>query len=350
MQFSKYALEHMGYTEYPEDDILNIIFHCLIVCEIEGVNIEDQIDLKIFKLGINCDVVITNHLNDGVKHLTNQNFTDNEEKWVKDKNAIKPFLLIFFKENLTTQLKGGYRQKYEDIIMTHNAFEGEMKEIKTWRLEQLPKIITSIVLNFSSYSQEVVIKPIDEKIFGLTTDGTYLEDFNFRISANLTQSFNVSLDNIEKMMLETERSYQNIPDNLAHNFYVFLNEKDNFKRFLGFFQIIEKFTHLCFKKIKYDNDVVDLIKIANGVETHGYAHLKGFFEQSKNLRSRFIWCALTIWKDIDDSDIDKFLEIKKIRDKISHGEDVAMKDINSSEAKRLTIKLLQQWQYFDYFK
>jgi hypothetical protein len=35
---------------------------------------------------------------------------------------------------------------------------------------------------------------------------------------------------------------------------------------------------------------------------------------------RFIWCALTVWTHLTDSDVESFSKVKTVRDQIAHGE------------------------------
>ena len=47
----------------------------------------------------------------------------------------------------------------------------------------------------------------------------------------------------------------NLSSELSNIFYSALNEVDKFKQFLEFFHFIERFTHGCFKKLKYNNEI-----------------------------------------------------------------------------------------------
>ena len=43
-------------------------------------------------------------------------------------------------------------------------------------------------------------------------------------------------------------------------------------------------------------------------------------DSAKSLAARFVWCSLLVWQDVSDDDIDRFRELKRERDRLSHGE------------------------------
>jgi len=103
MKFTKHAIEAMGYTEYPDTDTQEVEFGILKVYSLRGVNFPKDIQEKIsdaFNFGANCKVAIAQSINEASKLLTGDVFTEeNEEKWLSEKKASPPFVLIYFRES-----------------------------------------------------------------------------------------------------------------------------------------------------------------------------------------------------------------------------------------------------------
>ena len=64
------------------------------------------------------------------------------------------------------------------------------------------------------------------------------------------------------------------------------------------------------------------------------------FADSKNLSQRFRWCSIIAWGKIEEGDVACFLEMKKIRDRLSHGEHIEEEALPIDKAKALALKLL----------
>jgi hypothetical protein len=64
------------------------------------------------------------------------------------------------------------------------------------------------------------------------------------------------------------------------------------------------------------------------------------FNDAKNLAQRFHWCAITAWPQIDDQDVVDFLDIKRSRDKLAHGEDILEPELPVEKARNLALKIL----------
>ncbi len=343
MNFSKHALEVMGYTEYLDNDILDLQFHILLIFEIKGIGLNDVAsELGTFDIHKNCTAIITDSLNTGCIKLTGQDFSDDESLWLKENKFSNPFLLINFKESSISQLKGGYRQNFGETVCTYGAFTYLIKEIQEWRNETLPKIITLLTLRLANFNSNIKIKPIYEKTYGLTVDGKLVEDINFKIQANIMQISVITGDEIKNISFDFENKMDNLSSELSNIFYSALNEVDKFKQFLEFFHFIERFTHGCFKKLKYNNEIIKVFNIKDEIQETSNQFFEKIFSDSKNLSSRFQWCSIVLWNNIKDEDVYNFLEIKKIRDKLSHGERVEYNNIPVEKTRELIFKLLAQ--------
>jgi hypothetical protein len=343
LTLSKYAIEAMGYKEFPETDVIELHFGILKAYSLRGMIFESDYEerkSKVIALSDSCTVAIAQSINEASKLLTGDTFTDDEEKWISDKKANPPFLLIYFRESLPREIRGGYRQEKDGYILTYDAFPDGKKEIINWENDNVPGIVTSLIVNLSTLERQVELIPIERSVFGITKEGSTLFDVKVTGSASAYVS---SPKSIEKINASLENSKGLIPvltKDVCRNFYVALNEPDRMKQFLGYFQFIERYTHSTFKSLNYNNDVKAIFNVPERINESISKFFEKMFTDSKNLAQRFQWCAITVWKNIEESDVNCFLEAKEIRDKLSHGEFVEEAKLPVEKVKKLSLKLL----------
>ena len=73
-------------------------------------------------------------------------------------------------------------------------------------------------------------------------------------------------DEIKNISFDLESKMDNLSSELSNIFYSALNEVDKFKQFLEFFHFIERFTHSCFKKLKYNNEIIKVFNIKDEIQ------------------------------------------------------------------------------------
>lgn len=125
-------------------------------------------------------------------------------------------------------------------------------------------------------------------------------------------------------------------------FNLALFEEDDLKRFLYFFLALEVQTHLAFRAVDHSVHIGSLVPQASVAGRSAAALLERHTENMKNLRDRFVWCALCSWTSVTDSDVTEFKRLKDIRDSIAHGSIDAPPSEAVRAIKALTIKVLLQ--------
>jgi hypothetical protein len=120
-----------------------------------------------------------------------------------------------------------------------------------------------------------------------------------------------------------------------------MQESDMLKRFIYYFLVIEVITHKTFKELDYNARISQLNNIPLRIESSVTELLIERQKEARNLSERFIWCAMLKWQEINDADITQFKIIKRFRDNIYHGEEVAETSLPVNSAKRLALKLLR---------
>ncbi|MBD1996111.1 hypothetical protein H6G00_05700 [Leptolyngbya sp. FACHB-541] len=165
------------------------------------------------------------------------------------------------------------------------------------------------------------------------------------MSATLSLSTRMNLEQVNSLLLSSSKLYCNLDTKISKHFYMGLEEKDKFKQFLYFFLCIERYTHHVFKKIEHDKSCKNLVNIPVRLEESALNFLVEQQQESKNLAQRFHWCSILVWEGVVDEDIKRFKELKRIRDRISHGEDVQESELPVYIARELALKLLSYSQF-----
>jgi len=344
MILTSYALEQMGFSEYPDSDVLEIQFGIVRVYSVQGIDLSPDSPTNlsdVVEFSKNCTGIISNSLNEACQILTGENFVDeDEDHWIEKKKVNPPFALVYFKEFQTRILKGGRRKEHDGSVITYDAFPGGKTDIRKWEKESLPNVVTALVVNLSSLERPVNLVPIERVISGTTTDGVTVFDFKMTGSAKLTTSYGKTSTEINTSLLKSSETFNTLEYKTSRHFYSALNEKDRLKQFLNYFLFIERTTHSQFQKLNYDTDVIAAFNVPERLLNSGKLFFQERFNDSKNLAQRFHWCAILVWHQLDDKDVANFFEIKKTRDKLTHGEDISEADLPVEKARILASKIL----------
>jgi hypothetical protein len=343
MILSNCAIEKMGFTEHTETDELEISFGIIKAYSIRGVVFEKDCERKesrIASFGVNCTSVISQSINDACQLLIGDVFVDDEQKWLSDNKASPPFFLVYFRESTPRLLRGGYRQEINGDIHTYDAFPEGKVEIRNWENDVELRIITALSAHLSTLQRQVQIVPVARSIFGKTSDGKTLLDIKLSGSVQGYVSSPKSLDSIGYSLDQAEQLFGELTKDTSRHFYAALNEKDRMKKFLYFFMFIERYTHRTFKSLSYERNVKQLFFIQQRMGNTASGFFSTIFSESNNLAHRFFWCAMTAWGQLGDQDVCDFLELKKVRDKLAHGEHIEESDLPVEKAKMLGLKLL----------
>jgi len=343
MPLTRYAIEAMGYTEYPLTDVIEVHFGIIKAYSLRGMVFKQDCEEKqseVVSVADRCTVTIAQSINKASKTLVGDIFVEDEDKWLSDKQVKPPFLLIYFRESFPRELRGGYRQERDGYIYTYDAFPDGKKEIREWEDEAIPGIVTSLTVNLSTLEQQVDLVPIEHCIFGMTSKGQTLCDEKITVSASTYASSPKSLKEINTSLEKSKGLLPLLTKDMCRHFYAALNEPDTMKKFLGYFQFIERYTHSTYKSLKDSNDTQKAFNVPDRVKEPATKFFEDIFANSKSLSQRFHWCSILAWKKIEESDVACFLEMKKIRDQLSHGEHIEEKELPVDKAKALALKLL----------
>lgn len=344
MILTKYGIEMMGFTEYPESESLEIQFGIIRAYSLQGVNFKPDsspVHSEVVDFGENCTVAISHSINEACQLLIGDDFVDEDEaEWIKKKKVRPPFVLIFFKEFQTRTLNGGYRQEHDGNIITYDAFPDKKLDIQKWEKESLPNIFTALTVHFSTLERPASLLPVKRLIFGITETDTTLFDVKLTGNATVVVSSGKTTEEINESLLKSSNLFGKLTYKSSRHIYSALNESDRLKQFMSYFLFIERHTHSQFKLLSYESDAHTVFNAPQRVSQSAKLFFESRFNDSKNLAQRFHWCAILAWQQLSDQDVRDFLDIKKVRDKLTHGEDIEESELPVEEIKTLVLKLL----------
>lgn len=343
MGLTTFAIERMGFEPIPEDVVIEAVFKSINVYEIRGVisekgfpfipeNLLKNIEGFKFSFGDN--------VNEICKAIIGDDLTDDEEKWREETKSSPPYLVILTRLKEPSICKQGYWKQEDGKIITYNCFSQTKESLK--KLEKKASVlVASLSVSFSSDNRPVVFIPIFREVFADTNLKKYLIDINISFSAEAHVSNQITTDALLEKIDVALDLYDNLHPKVGYFFDLAIREKDKLKKFIYLFLILEIHTHNAFKEIDYNSKIEELHNLPERVALSAKEFLIDRQKESKSLLQRFVWCSILKWNDIDEKDIEAFKSLKKIRDRLSHGEEVVEDRLPIHQAQALALKILR---------
>lgn len=343
MALTKYGIEAMGFTEIPSGTKLEVYFNSAILYHIEGIIINDLLPESIRDLiykHSDFSFAFGNSINDIFKALFNEAFVENEDDWKKKNNANPPFFVVIFGIKDPLICESGYWKKEKESILTYDGFPKAKQSLKEVEQKIIPSLISSLTAKLSKIHYPIRFKLITRKVFGKTTEGENLSDIKLSMSAKGVTLINVSPAELKSKINESMNLYPMVHPKVASLFHSSIEDDDRFKQFLNLFQALEIHTHQTFKKIDFSVHLSKIHNVPNRIKKAGNDFFIMQESESKNLSQRFIWCAILVWDNLEDSDIEDFKKIKKVRDELAHGEKIPESSFPIEKAEKLLLKII----------
>jgi hypothetical protein len=343
MVLSNHVVKAMGFSEIPVGTRIEALFNLVLVYNVEGINFKDmppESFANIIHRNEEFSFAFGNSINEIFKTILNDNFVENEGEWQKEKNTNPPYLVVHIGLKDPFVCETGYWKKEKENILTYDAFPIAKQLLKECERRVIPALISSLTLQFSKIHNPIRFKKIERVVFGKTITDENLFDIHSSMSAKGFTSRNVSPDEVKLKIRDSMNYYYNVDPKVSSLFHSGLEENDRFKQFLNFFQALEIYTHKVFKKIEFNLYVNKLNNVPFRIKEAGTNFLLDRQSESKNLNDRFMWCAILVWDNLEDKDIEDFKSIKKIRDELSHGEQITESNLPNEKIEKLLLKIL----------
>lgn len=343
MGLTPYALEQMGYRRRRDNESLQAAFSSLHAFEVDGIlpSSELLIGLNGSVGGVDYRLALAETLNAAAQIVVSEDFVDGEPEWVAERNCSPPYLLIHIGPTTTHEMTGNFLREETFRIHTYEAFIPASEELREMEAKVIPSVLSALSCIFGTLPKAVRFRELKRAVMGKTTDGKSVFDFGFGFDFRFKTlaKHSVPLSDIQDRIKRAADLASRMSPKVSHFYHLALKEDDPLKRFLYLFLTIERQTHAVFKSTDHGVHMAGLLQVPARVQSTGTAFLGTQHERWKSLQDRFVWCALTVWTHLNDEDINNFANVKKVRDRIAHGEIAAPSAEAVALAERVAAKL-----------
>lgn len=344
LNLSTGTIKSMGFDKFDEDNSIEATFHSITIYQIRGIvdNSEfSKFSSQLTKITADVSLSIGSSLNDICNSLTGENWVDSEEEWKKEKNISPPYLMVQVNLPGSTTCKSGFVKHEEDKLITYNCFAEEKEQLAKFEKENSYPVVTALSATLSCENHLVTFHPIEKQVYGLAADGKQIHDFLMTAHGKASTAKSFQISEITTGIETAFKIAKSLHYKVGYFFDLATKEKDSLKRFLYYFLVLEVHTHQIFKTLDYISSFDSINNLPSRIEEETKTLFQTYQKDAKNLVHRFIWCSLLSWKDISDKDIQLFKELKKIRDKIFHGEEIDLSSLPINQARLLALKMIR---------
>ncbi len=341
------AMKEMGFRKYSER---NAIVAKFLIIEIYSISIplfKENLQSSKIEFGSNsdrCTVMIGSDINNMVEELAGDRYEDTSS--FTQNGKLKYFICICHEIPNKFKLKGGYRKKQDDgSIIAYDGFPSARVYKSDWVDKVLPTVITPVVFSVSSSLNFVPFKHLSSQLIGRASNGTVVYDLGRIIGRGKGyNSKQLTKREINASLRKASKIHEKLAPDEASQICAALQEEDYLKKFLFFFFFLELYINKTYVSVVSSCMPKGLLPSRRNLR-RSLSELFNNYPAKKNsggLKDKFIWCAFLCWPGLTDEDVRAFIQIKKSRDKISHGEQYKHDTLPIAEIERLSFKILKE--------
>lgn len=321
MILSKHAIESMGFTAISSGEPIEAAFHSVHVFEVRGFTIKEApVVAKASASGTEYTLAIGRSVNEVCNTILDNMYSKDENAWAKEYNCTPPYAIVHFGPTIPHRVTEGYARTEDGDIITYDAFGAACEQLRQLETRALASVEMALTCVFSSEAHTVEFKPVDRTIFGITPDGITVHDVRITASGSGYVSKPLTGEDIESGIQSVVKLAGLLDHRVSRFFQLGLHDQDDLKRFLYYFLAIEIEVHRVFRTVSRAQHVTNGVTLDPRVSSSLASLIESRLENWKNLTDRFVWCVVSVWKHLSDDDIGEFKRLKKVRDRIAHGE------------------------------
>lgn len=342
MPFTKEALENAGFQPIQEHKSIVARFHAIHAYEIRGFVVNEP-SLPMCDGLINgrrYEFAIGSSLNAVSCALTGSDFTKDESEWQQENGCTPPYLVVHLGPTLEYTFTGTYAKLDEAEIVTCEGFQDARSELDQWGESVLPPLLTGLSSSFFDHEHPVRFFHIDGQCYGNTADERTVINVDFCASVVGYASSQLSSDDISERLVNATSIAGLVSAPVAKYFHLAIEDDDPLKKFLYFFLAIEVHVNSEFSAIDRAKQISCLMSAPSHAPTAFQSLLVDPSERWKNLNDKFMWCVISLWPQLSDSDVRDFRQLKKTRNDIAHGRCSVPPTCSVRALERLASKIL----------
>lgn len=335
-------VEAMGFTAMAADEEISATFYSIHIFEVQGFVAPQHsiITQPVKTAGVSYQIAAGPSVNDLCRSVAGDEYTDNEQKWAADRKCTPPYILVHVGPTATHSCKHGFIKRQGSQLHTYDAFPAAHAELLSLEELVLPTIHTALFCSALSAGSASRFTLVDRSRFGITDSHETLFDVRLELKAGDHAARPVSAPWLEATLASAAVLAANLRQAVARFIHHGLEGEDDIKRFLYCFLAVEIETHQVFNSIDHQSELDKVLGLPDRARNATLKALARHPSQMQNLADRFAWCTHCVWHHLSDRDVEDFLLLNKIRNRIAHGTISAPPPEAVVAIERLAAKLL----------
>ncbi len=344
MSITDAGLRCIGFEDWPDDLRLSAAFHALHVYQAQGIVVDDDALTPASGAahGVQYKICYGKDVGAICELLVGHNFPDAVE-WIDLQNVAPPFAIIHFGPVIQEAVKGRFLMQHGNAITAYSSFRDARMELARVEALLLPSVLASQSLAFRQYRHGIRFPFLARTIFGICENGKLVRDAVFSASARGYGAGRIDREDMDAMTADGVKMSAGLDRQFAILFKAASDEmaaSDWTMAFIHFFLSIEILIEKEFSKL-VEVPIATLLAWANSSLPSAAKFLvENNIKKCNSLRTKFIHCIFSIWRHLDEPVYLDFVLIKQHRDKIAHGEEMAISQSIVEKSERLALKLI----------
>jgi hypothetical protein len=342
--FTNEGLKLAGFSPITADTPISATFSRVEAFRAQGFTVDDEVLIvrRSGRLrGVRFNIALSNSLNRICRELVDDDFSPDEPKWLKENQASPPFVVVHQGPTDVGAALAGHWGRFDGHLVTYGAFSDIRARLREEAMRLIPQLLTSLSSHFSQLPEQIRFDSIYADIIGRTTSGEQLTDITMEANATISVSSHRQGSEIAHLVSNALEGAGSIAHSAADYFYLASKEKDALKAFLFFFLSIEVQVHKTFLQVDREKGLEMQLAPLSALPSAG-RQLFASVTNTKELKERFIWCAVCAWRSLTDSDVIAFSDLKELRNAIAHGRRATVTSQHVRLAHGLAAKVLAQ--------
>lgn len=338
--FSKEMMLAMKFEEHSPPIKIHAKFGLLKIYSIKRINFVDENELRIGALNEQVRFGIGNSINLICQAMFDDIFIEDEKQWMQQNAVTKPLLLTYTTNDRIISKDAVWVNFSADSVTTYDTFRNE-KELtdKLANKWEVPSVL-QLGAELSAEGRFVtILHKVTERI-ARTEDGRKLEDFRLTSYGNVEVSQSVPIDDALQTIKDVSARIVELGERVPRLMRSAIQETDNMKAFLFAWMALEVLINKNFNGKVSEFPIIDIPTKMSRWESELFKNKKRGLEIT-SIAQKFLYLIIFEWKIICNQDMVNFMDFKKRRDSIAHGDAVDYSQLPTTLVLELINKIIR---------
>ncbi|MQA41591.1 hypothetical protein [Rugamonas aquatica] len=342
MVFTNHAKQLAGFTQHTPPQQISCRLIAIKIYSIHGLAFPEADEVRIGGLRPGVEYGIGNSLNKICREIIGEDITADEDNWLQEHSARKPFLVtVTAEENLATKACEWIRQE-GDILQTYDAFTSEKNELDELTSQWEVPAVLRVGAALSTEDRLVKIVHVKTQKMGRLDDGRWLADIHFSGHASLTRNHGLPIDIASQLINDSARDVADVGERVSRLMYAAIQERDNMKAFLFSWMALEVLVNKRFDALSVKLFPDHGLPEEMGLRVAKLYQDKNRTREVRTASQKFAYLVIFQWRALEPTDFDAFVSVKKYRDEFAHGNAIDHRTLPTESILMLLNKILNQ--------